>query len=83
MSKAFKLPKVFFSFILLTHKGSHIGRSTKNSYPVMTSSAGPVLKGLIRPLVPCTPSWLHYAIANSASTGAIGNGRSNLADFKV
>ena len=31
--------KVFLSFILLTH-GDHIGRSTGNSNPVMTSSAG-------------------------------------------
>ena len=29
----------FFSFILLIHKG-HIGRSTRNSNPVNTSSAG-------------------------------------------
>ena len=31
---------LFFS--LLTHEGSHIGRSTVNSNPVMTLSAGPV-----------------------------------------
>ena len=34
----------FFYFILLTHKRSHPGRSTRNSNPVMTSSVGPVPK---------------------------------------
>ena len=32
----------FFSFILLIQEGSHPGSSTRNSNPVMTSSAGPV-----------------------------------------
>ena len=35
---------LFFSFILLIHEGSHPGRSTRNSKPVMTSSAGLVLR---------------------------------------
>ena len=34
------IPKLFF--LLLIHEGSHSGRSTRNSNPVMTSSAGPV-----------------------------------------
>ena len=33
---------IFFAFILLIHEGSHPGRSTRNSNPVMTFSAGPV-----------------------------------------
>ena len=36
------LKRFFFCFILLTHEGSRRGRSTRNSHPVMTSSAGPV-----------------------------------------
>ena len=57
----FFVSKYFFPFILLIHEGSHPGRSTRNSNPVMTSFAGPV------PLVPCNPS-LHCPIASSAST---------------
>ena len=46
-----------FYFILLTHEGSHPGRSTRNSNPVITSSAG-CLHG---------PS-LHCPIAKCSST---------------
>ena len=57
----------FFFFILLTHEGSIPGRSTRNSNPVMTSSAGPVPRVVQTTGSVHSPS-LHCPIANSAST---------------
>ena len=45
----------FFSVILLTHEGSHPGRSIRNSNPVITSSTARWCQGLFRPQVPREP----------------------------
>ena len=56
---------LFFSFILLIHKGSRreVYQEFKPSYDIFRRWC----QGLFRPQVPCTPS-LHCPIANSAST---------------
>ena len=58
----------FFSLILLTHKGSHPGRSTRNSNPVMTSSAGSVPRPVL--LFSCaSPNMSYLSTASKQASG--------------